>query len=608
MLQRLIASLGLALWMLAGNAFGEEFLPADEAFEVSIEEITAEAIHLRWTVTPEYYLYRGQLAARTAGDSAVELGELELPRGRTLQDPWFGRQEVYEQSFAARLPWSGPLPAEAEVELVLRHQGCAKAGLCYPPQETRLTARLDDAAAPPSSSAAPADPAAESPATHSDSAAAGAVSEQDRLGSLLAGGSLLWTVPAFFVAGLLLALTPCVLPMVPILSGIIVGNAGRGGRRRALVLSLAYVLPMAAVYAAGGVLAGVAGASLQATLQSPWVLVPFAGLFVLLALSLFGLYELRLPAALEHRLSTTSSRLPGGQLSGVMAMGALSALVVGPCMTAPLAGALLYIGQTGDAVTGGIALFSLGLGMGLPLVVAGVLGGGLLPRAGAWMQRVQHVFGLVLLAVALWLLERVLPAPLLLALWGLLALAVAMALGALTPLAATAPPAAWLRRSLGLAAAAWGLLLLIGAASGGGTLLQPLEAWAQPASMPSAPRVETLSIRGLDALQETLDQAAGRPVVVDFYADWCVSCKVMERTVFAQPEVVQALSGAVRIQPDVTANDALDRQLLQHYGVVGPPTLLFLDAQGRELEDLRLVGEVSANRFLHHLQRALEES
>ncbi|HEX5514787.1 MAG TPA: protein-disulfide reductase DsbD, partial [Gammaproteobacteria bacterium] len=548
-------------------------------------------------IAPGYYIYRKELAVSAKADSMVTLGELNLPTGRTLTDPYFGVSEVYDQDFTALVPLQAGAEPPARLDLEVRHQGCAEGGLCYPPQTTPLTVTLAGAATATVSAPIPT------------AIAGGVTAEQDRLATLLADSSLLSVLLVFFGAGLLLTFTPCVLPMLPILSSIIVGAGGNDtSRYRGLVLSSAYVLPMALAYAALGAAAGIAGANLQAYLQSPLVLWPFAGLFVLLALAMFGFFELRLPTGFQTKLAELSGRQRGGQLIGASVMGLLSALIVGPCMTAPLAGALLYIGQTGDAVLGGLALFALGLGMGLPLILVGTLGGQILPKAGAWMRQVQVMFGFVLLGVAIWMLERLLPAAVAVALWGLLLLGIALVLRPLEPIPAGTGPAVWLRKSVGVAIGLWSVLLLIGAAAGTASLFQPLAVLTE--RMEARPAETTAAgyepIFGLPALQARLSEAsaAGQAVVVDFYADWCVSCKVMEREVFGDPGVQRAMAGVLRLQPDVTANDAADRALLKQFEVIGPPTLLFFDADGLEQRSLRVVGEIDAKRFLARLQQA----
>ncbi|KAB7623415.1 protein-disulfide reductase DsbD [Alkalilimnicola sp. S0819] len=602
----------LVLLAVPAIATAQDFLPPDQAFRLEVDAVSAESVTLHWEVAPGYYLYREQIAVAAPGSSAVQLGAPKLPGGVVKEDPYFGRTELYYDSLTATVPLSAPDGLPERLDLAVRHQGCAEDGICYPPQTTTLS--VDLAAAGLAGGVVNGGPGGASGGSSGEGSASNAVStaempEQDRLAAMLAGEHLYWVLLAFFGAGLLLSFSPCMLPMLPILSGIIVGTGGKAGgsRHRGLMLSLAYVLPMALAYAGLGTLAGLAGANLQASLQSPWLLVPFAGLFVLLAMAMFGFYELRLPAGLQSRLSEASNRLPGGQLLGVAAMGLLSALIVGPCMTAPLAGALLYIGQSGHAMVGGLALFSLGLGMGLPLIVMGTVGGRVLPKAGPWMRGLQAFFGFVLLGVAIWMLERVIPPAVTVALWGLLLVALAVVLGALEPLPEAAGPTRRFGKVLGLAAGIWSATLLVGAAAGAQDPLRPLAFLAERGGAASeAVAVDHVPLEGLAAVSSQLARAraVGQPVVVDFYADWCVSCKIMEKTVFGDPRVARAMEGVLRLRPDVTANNADDRALQAHYQVPGPPTLMFFGADGEERRALRVVGEIGADTFLQKLDAA----
>ncbi len=446
--------------------------------------------------------------------------------------------------------------------------------------------------------------------TSSDGDGAGKTEEQ-HLAGLLANGNLLLSLAIFFAAGLGLAFTPCVLPMVPILSSIIVGQGSSVTRGRAFTLSLAYVLGMAVTYAALGVVVGLFGASmnLQAALQSPPVLIVFALVFVLLAMSMFGFYELQLPQAWQNRVNAMSQNQRGGVHAGVAAMGSLSSLVVSPCLSAPLAGALIYLSSTGDALLGGSALLALGLGMGVPLLVIGSSGAHLLPRAGAWMNNVKAVFGVLLLGVAVWLLERVVPAHMTLLLWSALAIGVGVYLGALD----RSPRQGWgqLWKALGAFTFIYGVLLLIGAASGASNPLAPLSggaqvATAQPAGIERG-EVQWKRVRGLAALKAELAAAeqAGKPVALDFYADWCIACKVMARNVFSEPAIAAQLGRFQLLQADVTSTDPIDQELLHHFGLFGPPSMLFFGLDGREISALRMQGEMDRGAFERHLGRVL---
>jgi len=435
------------------------------------------------------------------------------------------------------------------------------------------------------------------------------LSEQDSIAKRLSEGNLFATLLAFFGFGLLLAFTPCVFPMIPILSSIIVGQGDNMTTRRGFVLSLVYVLAMAATYTLAGIFAGLFGENLQSAFQNPWILSTFTAVFVLLALSMFGFYDLQMPAFIQGRLTEISNRQKGGNLGGVAVMGFLSALIVGPCVAAPLAGALIYIGQTGDAVLGGLALFALSLGMGAPLIAIGTGAGKLLPRAGRWMDAIKAVFGVLLLAVAIWMLERILPAYVTLALWAALLILSSVYLRALDALPVEASGWARLWKGLGVVSLVYGVLLLIGAASGARDPLQPLQGILATGHTGTATAIQEAHlpfkrIKNLADLDRELAAAhtQGRPVMVDFYADWCVSCKEMEKYTFTDPKVHQALSNYVLLQADVTANDDADKALMKRFNLIGPPSILFFDSQGKEHKELALVGFKPAEAFVKHVK------
>ncbi len=585
----------------------------EEAFAVAAVVAAPDRLELTWTMAPGTYLNRDKVALALDGATGVKLGAFQLPPGAVEKDGVrpdgsVGEVAVYRDRLALSVPLVRTAAAPTTVTLVAKYQGCAEQGICYPPQTQRI--KLDLPALPSSGEdqapdgppPAPAETRPIDPAT-----AAAPPAQLDRIAAVLAGGSLLAVVALFFGFGLLLAFTPCVFPMIPILSGIIAGHGAQLTTRRAFLLSLVYVLAMALTYTAAGVLAGLFGANLQAAFQNPWILTAFALVFVALALSMFGFYHLQLPSGLHSRLAALSHRQQGGTLLGVAIMGVLSALIVGPCVAPPLFGALIYISQTGDAVLGGVALFALSLGMGAPLIVIGTSAGKLLPRAGAWMGAVNAVFGVALLGVAIALLERILPAALSMLLWGLLLIGSAVYLGALTHL----PPGAggWskLWKGLGIGLLIYGALMLVGAAAGGKDTLQPLRGLlgtggAAAAGAPIAfKRIKTVA----DLDRELAGaRAAGRPVMLDFYADWCVSCKELERDTFSDPAAIGALARFVLLQADVTANDAADRALMQgRFKLPGPPAMLFFDATGAEAAGRRLVGFTPAPQFVAHLRR-----
>ncbi len=584
---------------------GDDLLPPDEAFMPTAESTDGRSIRIKWRIADGYYLYRDKIGLALTEADGVELGTVTTPEGEEKEDEFFGRIQVYYGSAEATAQLQRTQPDATEVVLKAEYQGCADIGVCYPPMEQTIPVLLRAIpAAEAATEAAPNGTAPAQAATTDLDALLGSpqpVAEQDRLAESLAQGGLL-TVATFFGLGLLLAFTPCVFPMIPILSGIIVGQGKDITVRRALLLSLIYVLAMALTYTVAGILAGLFGQNLQALFQQTWILVVFAIVFVLLSLSMFGFYELQLPSTLQTRLAAMSNRQQGGNYLGVAIMGFLSALIVGPCVAPPLAGALIYIGQTGDAVLGGLALFALSMGMGAPLLVIGASAGKFLPRAGAWMDAIKAVFGVGLLAVAIVLLERVLPAAVSMVLWGLLMIGSAVYLRAFE-----AVEGGWSRlwRGLGLALAVYGGLMLVGAAMGGRDTLQPLRGvFGGGAAHQELTFKRIKSSADLDR-EIAAAVAAGRPVMVDFYADWCVSCKEMEKYTFSDPAVITALSPAVLLQADVTANDAEDQALLARFDLIGPPTILFFGTDGAERPGYRTVGFVPANEFREHVQAAI---
>ena len=507
------------------------------------------------------------------------------PRGQQKVDETFGTVEVYYREVLVRLPVernsSGTLPLTLNVS----SQGCADAGVCYPPQHQTLRLELPDP------STAPAVPQTSG-------------NESGRIAQLLKNAELWLVVGSFFGFGLLLSLTPCVFPMLPILSGIIVG-AGREGHGvshgRGFALSLAYVIGMAVTYAAAGVAAGLSGTLLSSSLQNAWVLGGFALIFVVLALSMFGFYELQLPTFLQSRVSDEAAQIKGGSLPGVALMGALSAIIVGPCVAAPLAGALLYIGQSGDALQGGLALFFMALGMGVPLLVVGVSAGTLLPKSGAWMVAVKKAFGVILLASALMLVAPLVPAAVLLAGWALLLIVPAIYLKAIDPLPPHSGNWAHFWKGIGVVMLIAGAALLVGALSGARDPWQPL-AGLRGATASEASRLPFERVASLAELDARV-KSSGKPLMLDFYADWCVTCKDMERETFADPRVQQRLAGYTVLQADVTANSVDDQALLARFKLFGPPAIVFFDAQGREADTVRVVGFQSVEAFLATLAR-----
>ena len=616
-----------------------EFLEAKEVFRVAATAGEAGRTLLRGEIAPGYYLYRHRLSV-VGKRGALPL---TLSKGKEKTDEFFGRTEVYYDAVDIAVDGGGASTA------VLHWQGCADAGICYPPQTMQIelpfvatTTAVDAVASEAATKTLAAATAAKVPQAASVAAttmlatrlpatrplalesaatpaiagasaapASAAIGEDQQFASRLANASLAASIGVFFCMGLLLAFTPCTLPMIPIVSSLIVG--GQPTPRRALALSAAYVLPMALTYAALGVGAGLAGANLQAALQNPWLLGAFAAVFVVLAMSMFGAFELQVPAWLRNRLDRTGRQQQGGTLAGAAVLGLLSALLVGPCMTAPLAGALLYIGQSGSALTGGLALFALGLGMGLPLLLIAVFGARILPRPGAWMDRVKALFGYLLLALAISMLARVLSPATVLVLWGAWLLAIAAGFAAMVAPAGSSALRQWLPRYFAAASAVWALALMLGGASGAGDPWRPLAcfgAGVPTAQAAAAPGVSFVQVKTADDVARRIAEAGARGqwTLVDFYADWCVSCHVIEREVFGDAQVAQVLAGMQVLRPDVTANDAADQALMRAWRVAGPPTLLLIGPDGREQRDERTVGEIDAGGFLQRLQRVQTEA
>lgn len=594
------AVLGCVLSLGVATALAADYLDPADAFRGSARVVASDALEIRFDVASDYHLYRERLTVEL-DDGGARLGPIELPAGTVEYDETFAKDvEVYRGAVALRV---AARPGAGDFRLRVVYQGCADRGLCYPPQtgfvaatsrDGRLerAAWLDEGATSPG--VAPTPQAAPRPAPAGDAA---------RVESALASGSLLAVVGVFLVAGLLLSLTPCVLPMVPILSSIIVGQAGAPSRLRGFALALAYALGMALVYTGFGVVAGLLGEGLAAALQNAWVLGAFALLLATLSLSMFGVFELQMPSSLQTHVSALTQRLPGGRFAGVFLMGGLSALVVGPCVAAPLAGALVFIGRTHDVVIGAVALFSLAMGMSLPLLLVGVSAGSLLPRAGAWMEGVKRFFGVLLLGVALWIVAPVLAAPALMLVIGAALLVVAVGMRLLEP-APRSSGRQRLARGVALVLAVLGTFEVAGALSGGKDPLQPLGHWTSAAATLTA--ATTLAFRPVRTVAELDDalRGASAPVLLDFYADWCASCKEMERLTFADPSVRPRLQRAQLLRIDVTANSADDRALLKRFGLFGPPGVLFFDARGAERRDARLVGYVPPAEFATSLAAA----
>jgi thiol:disulfide interchange protein DsbD len=649
---RFLLSLFASLVLLAPAHADDDFLPPEQAFRLSARMLDPHTAEVSYAIADGYYMYRERFKFAASG---VKLGEPQVPPGKVKFDDTFNKEvETYHHAVAIRIPVQGDGPFTLNVT----GQGCADKGLCYPPQDAsvRLVAGAGGGAgqsgpqmssppgqpgagpfgASPAAGSAPAftlpgqstqsvatepavgkppgagaatgsaiapAPDAAAPASNVSSAApagptvpgASAPSELSGIAALLQGGRLLAIIPAFILLGLGLAFTPCVLPMVPILSSIIVGDGAQAGRARGFVLSLSYSLGMAIVYTLLGVAAGLLGEGLAAALQNPWVLGAFALLIAAMSLSMFGVFQLQVPAALQTRLADASGRQASGKLAGVFAMGAISALIVGPCVAAPLAGALVYISQTRDVLIGGAALFAMAVGMSVPLLLVGLSAGSLLPRAGMWMESVKRFFGVLMLAMALWMVAPVLSGLLQMLLWAALLLGYGFYL-----LRTTGKPRHWAAMALGAACAVLGATQLVGLASGARDPLAPLARFTGGAPVQQLAFTRIKTVEQLDA---ALAATNGRTAMLDFYADWCVSCKEMEKLTFVDPQVRARLADTVLLQVDVTANDGADRAMLKRFGLFGPPGIILFDRAGREIADGRVIGYQDSGKFLASLSK-----
>lgn len=611
-----LALLAMAVLLLGWQAAARaeaEFLEPEKAFVFSAQMTSPDTLELRYRVAPGYYMYRERFAIAISPADATTLGDAIYPKGEVKYDPTFEKDmEVFHKDVAIRVPvGTGTQP----FALTLTGQGCADAGLCYPPMDSvvKLTPVAGGYAV---AGAGPGIGLGAASSTTSSSAASGGLSAlvnagDTRLADALGGLGWVKTAGVFLLLGLLLAFTPCVLPMIPILSSIVLGGAAqdRPTRGRGLGLAATYVLGMSVVYTALGVAAGLSGAGLAAWLQTPWILTLFAILLAVLALAMFDVFTFQMPSGIQARLAERSSRVPGGRYTGALVMGALSALIVGPCVAAPLAGALLYISQTGDVILGGSALFAMAWGMGVPLLIVGASSSALLPKAGPWMDGVKRLFGMLLLATAWWMLIPVVPTWVQMTGWAFLAIVSAVMLRAFDALPQGAGAARMFGKGLGLllalAAAAW----LVGAASGGRDVLQPLSHLAARGDAPAGAsaadgEVHFARVRNNAELDAVLAQST-RPVMLDFYADWCVSCREMERFTFTDAGVAQRMAGMVLVQADVTANNADDRALLKRFRLFGPPGIMFFEPGGKEIADARVVGFQDAKRFTESLDRVL---
>ena len=580
-------------------------LEPEQAFRFSARVLDASTIEVRYQIADGYYLYRERFAF-AAEPAGVKLGAAQIPEGKKKKDEFFGEVHTHRGELKIIVPVAAAV--DGKVALTATSQGCADVGVCYVPQESKIQLVMAGGAAVVTggmSGARAGDDPLSRLLSQTD-AKAPIVAEDSRIAALFQG-EFWWLIVSFFGFGLLLSFTPCMLPMIPILSGIIVGRGAPVTRRQGFALSVAYVLGMAITYAIAGVAAGLSGAMLSAVLQNPWVLGSFAFVFVMLALSMFGLYDLQLPERLQTRLTETSNRLPGGRYTGVFAMGVLSALIVGPCVAAPLAGALLYISQSRDLVLGGAALFAMALGMGVPLLVVGASAGALLPQAGPWMDTVKRFFGVLLIAVAIYLVSPLMPVVAQMLAWAALLIVCAVFLRVIDPLPQHAHGFQRLSKGVGVIALLAGAAYMVGAFSGAKDILRPLSGLlAGEVVAPVASEALFKRVADGAALDAAIKTAAGKPVLLDFYADWCVSCKEMERFTFTDTQVLQRLAGMVKVQADVTANNAEHQALLKRFRLFGPPGIVFFDKNGKEINGLRVIGFQNSEKFSSVLDEVLK--
>ncbi len=584
----------------------DEPLHPDKAFIITVGAVAPDTVRVEWQIAEGYYLYQDKFKFEiTEGDARIDNDSIIIPPGKVKEDPSFGRVEVLYHGLVVDVPVIREVTNEAPVSLRVRYQGCKEDSICYPPIKKVFPVIFTGIVAPVQAATPPPSPAIADTAENTL-----AVSEQDAITQQLTDKGLLVNIAAFFGFGLLLSLTPCIFPMIPILSGLLIGTQGeKTSTLKGFTLSLSYVVAMALTYAVAGIIAAMINFNLQAASQNVWVISVFSLLFVLLALSMFGFYDIQLPSSWQTRLTQMSNSQESGRLVGAFVMGSLSAIIVGPCVAPPLAGALLYISQTGDQLLGGLALFALGMGMGVPLLVIGASAGSVLPRAGMWMEDIKKVFGVILIGVAIWFMGRIVPAMVELYLWGALLVVTAIYMGALDHLERTAT---WARfwKGVGIVILTYGIVLVIGASGGSESVLKPLQGLARTTTGSPASETGKLAfktIKGLDELEAELSKAseAGKMVMLDFYADWCVACIEMETYTFPRPEVHAVLQDVILLKTDVTQNDDLDQALMNNFKIFGPPAILFFGTDAQELKTYRLIGFLEAEAFVEHVKAAI---
>ena len=567
-----------------------DILSPDEAFIMDPRVERANEITLSWIIQPGYYLYKNKFEFSV--DGPIQIGTPRFPSGVLTEDEYFGEVEVYYDYVEVKIPFSRASPNEVNVQLNAYYQGCKVDSICYP-----LINVTRDLGIPASNVFDASAPSGSTPFM---------VSEQDRLASIIMNYPLWAVLGIFYGLGLLLSFTPCVLPMVPILSGLIAGQGANVTPARGFMLSLSYVMGMSVTYTGAGALAAIAGGQIQAIFQQPWILTLFAGLFVVLSMAMFGVFQLQIPAPIQNRLTNLANSQKNGTFIGVAIIGALSALIVTTCVAPPLVATLAVIGQSGDVLRGSSALFFLSLGMGSPLLLVGASAGKLLPKVGPWMNMVRASFGVMMLGLAIWMMERILPGSITLTLWALLVFLTGVFLGAFEALPKSPSSTQRLGKGLGLLACLYGALMIIGATLGGNNPLNPIPQGTLFAGSTNNASISYLPFQSIDSvaeLEEALLDASntGTPVMVDFTADWCVACKEYERYTFPDTTVIAALDPFMLLQIDVTDNNDDDQALLEYFSSFGPPTIAFFDRQGQELEAYKLVGFVGAEEFSSHV-------
>jgi thiol:disulfide interchange protein DsbD len=579
-----------------GSSSEDKPLPADEVFKPDAFAVDGNTIEFGIRMLPDYYLYKSKIAIRSLNENA-KAGQLDLPKGKQKTDEWLGEQEVYFDEVFGKVTIARATPDAMDLEIELSYQGCKVDGICYLPQTRTLLVSLPEA------------DTTTDLAIVSDTKAP--VSEQARLAQIITGSSIWVTAGLFFLAGLGLAFTPCVLPMIPILSGIIAGEGDDVSPMRGFSLAFSYVMGMAIVYTVAGIAAAALGLQLQATFNQPWILILFAGLFVVLALGMFGAYDMQMPSGIQSKLSSISGNQRSGTTIGAFVMGALSALIVTACVAPALIAALTVISQTGDMLRGGSALFAMSLGMGAPLLAVGAAQGKFLPKAGAWMIAVKNAFGFMMLGLAIWMLSRILPGTVTMLLWAVLVFMTGVFMGGLTTLTSDSNVKQKLGKGFGFLTIIYGIVLLLGSLTGGSNPLKPLASinLAGGASMVANAEHELpfQRIKSVDDLDREIATASanGQSVFLDFYADWCVSCLEMEAYTFPDKDVQDALSNTVWLQADVTANDEVDQVLLKRFGVFGPPTIIFFGIDGEQRHGYEVVGYMKSQKFADHVRQAL---